>query len=183
MLHEQERRPHVDGEDAVPELDRGVVERAAAAEPRGVDEPVEPPEALLARPHDGDRRLGQREVGLGERRLAAELLQLLAHRLAAFPPAAADDDARGAQLRGAAGDRGAEPLGAAGDDQHLPVEPQPGERIAHDVSTSSMRTGRRSRSDRQAAMPMTSGARASAVVTGGVSPAPSAATNASHSRT
>ena len=130
---------------------------------------------------DGDRRPG------GERSASANAAsQPSCDPRTASPrsrPAAADDDARGAELRGAAGDRGAEPLGAAGDDEDLAVEPQPGERIAHDVSTSSMRTGRRSRSDRQAAMPMTSGARASAVVTGGVSPAPSAATNASHSRT
>ena len=62
---------------------------------------------------------------------------------------------------GAARDRGAQPLGAAGDDEHLAVEPQLAERVAHALSTSSMRTGRHSRSERQAARPMTSGARAS----------------------
>ena len=48
-LHEQERRARVDREQAVPQLDARVVERAAAAQPGGVDEPVEAPEARLAR--------------------------------------------------------------------------------------------------------------------------------------
>ena len=50
-------------------------------------------------------------------------------------------------------------------------------------ATSPTATGRRSRSERSAARPITSGARASGPVTGGVTPAPTAAANASHWRT
>ena len=49
------------------------------------------------------------------------------------------------------------------------------------TSTSATATGRPSRSERQAASPMTSGARASAAETGGGVPPSTAAANASHS--
>ena len=48
LLGEQERRAHVDREQAVPQLDARVVERAALAQPGGVDEAVEAAEALVA---------------------------------------------------------------------------------------------------------------------------------------
>ena len=64
-----------------------------------------------------------------EDRLGAERGELLAHRLAARGVAPADDDAGGAEPRGAAGDRGAEALGAAGDDDDLAVEALVGEQV------------------------------------------------------
>ena len=131
VLHEQERRPHVDGEQAIPQLDARVVQRAAAAEARGVDEAVQASEALLARADHGHRRLGLGQVCRDERGLTAERLELLADRLPAIPVPAADDDAGRSQPRGAARDRRAETLRAAGDDQHPAVEPLRGERIAH----------------------------------------------------
>ena len=165
----------VDREEPVPELGARVVERAAAAEPRGVDEPVEAAEALVAGTHDraAVRRVG--EVGRDEDRLAAERRELVAHRLAA--PASRPQTTMPAAPtpHRPARDRGAEPLGAPGDDQHLAGQALGRERVAHahgrphavDLVDA---TGRRSRSERQAARPMTSGARASAAVTGGVAP-------------
>ena len=121
LLHEQERRARVDREQPVPELDARVVERAAAAEPRGVDQPVEAAEALVAGTDDRAALRLVGEVGGDEDRLAAERRELVAHRLAALAIAPADDDARGAERHRAARDRGAEALGAAGDDHDLAV--------------------------------------------------------------
>ena len=66
----------------------------------------------------------------------------------------------GAEPGGADGDRLPQALGAAGDDHHAAVEPLVGEQ--RHAATSLTATGRRSRSERSAARPITSGARASA---------------------
>ena len=192
LLDEDERRADVDREQAVPQLDGRVVERAAGAEPGGVDEAVEAAEALLGAMHDAaDLRLVL-ERGAHEHAVA---LQRVADRLAALPVAARDDDARGAERGRPARDRRAEALCRARDGDHAAVQTERGKRVSpsgprklgppvdvtgHD--TSSTRTARPSRSERQAARPMTSGARASTTPTGGVSRFEIAATNASHSR-
>ncbi len=175
LLREQERRARVDREQPVPQLDAGVVHATPGAQAGGVDEPVHAPEVRVDRRHHREHRLRVRELDGHE-----VSVQLGRDGLSAPAVAPADRHAR-SQGGGAARDRGAEPLGAAGDDDHLAVEAQVAERVAHALSTSSMRTGRPSRSERQAAMPITSGARASGPVTSGVVPAAIAATNASHS--
>jgi hypothetical protein len=70
-------------------------------------------------------------------------------------------------------------LGKAG--RLVPLSESSTARARAQAATSASDTGRPSRSERQAARPMTSGARASAGPTVGGSPADSAATNAPHS--
>ena len=126
-----------------------------------------------------DQRLDGRVVivtgstqGLGE---------AIALRAAALAAAPADHEAGGAEAGGADGDRLTQALGAAGDDHHAAVEPLDGEQRHATISLTA--TGRRSCSERSPARPITSGARASETETGGVTPARTAAANASHSRT
>ena len=179
MLQEQEGRAGVDGEEAVPELDAGVVQRAARAQARGVDEAVQPPEPLVAGADDRAAIVGLGEVAGDEHALA---LQRVAHGHAPLAVAAADDDAGRPQPCDAPRDGGAKALCAAGHDDDLAVEALIGEQVVHAGSTSSTRTGRPSRTDRHAASPMTSGARASTGPTGGIRSVLTASTNAPHSR-
>ena len=131
---------------------------------RRVDEPVDAAEVL---DHGGDD--GEHRIGIGELDRHEQAVELGRDGLAALAVAPADGHLR-AQPGRSARDRGAQALRAAGDDDHLPVEHQ---RSEH---------GCPSRSDRQAARPMTSGARASCGPTTGGVPAAIALTNASHSR-
>ena len=167
LLDEDERRAGVDREQPVPELDRRVVERPATAQTRRVDQPVE---AVRARAHDRATPLR-----VGEVRGDEDGVELRGDGLPALAVAAGDDQRR-AERGGAARDRRAEPLRGAGDDDHAVVEPLVGERVHQTF------TGWPSRSERNAASPIASGARASTAPTGGVAPVATAPMNASHSR-
>jgi hypothetical protein len=181
LLHEQERRAGVDREEAVPELGGRVVERPAGAKARGVHEAVDAVEALVARAYHAAAVVRVGQVRGDEQRVAAELV---AHRLSPLAIAAAHHHPCRSQRSGTARNRGAQPLGAPRDDEHLAGQALLCERVAaHPPSTSTTVTGRFSRSERQAASPMTSGARPSSTVTGGVRPARTASTKASHSPT
>ena len=100
-----------------------------------------------------------------------------------FPDAAVDRARVGhvdlrAPRRGQLGAARGEHLREVGADEAAgPAEPDP------HASISATDTGRPSRSERQAASPITSGARASTGPTGGASPSATADTKASHSWT
>ena len=132
LLHEQERRAGVDREEPVPQLGARVIERAAVAQARGVDEPVEATEALVARARrprgTAPRRRGRRRRRPPRCRARASSSRTASPRSRIAP---ADDDARRARARRPARDRGAEALRAAGDDDHLAVEALGRERVAH----------------------------------------------------
>ena len=127
-----------------------------------------------------DAEAAQRAAHVRAERIVADLRD---HGAARTEPRRGDRDVRRApaeRLRERAhlGERDADLL-------RVQVDPDAAHRdqVMRHACTSSIRTGRPSRSDRHAARPITSGARASAIVTGGISPALSAAANASHSRT
>ena len=170
LLHEQERRAGVDREQPVPQLGARVVERAAAAEPGGVDQPVEAAEALRRRRRSTARQSASRASSAGDEHARRP-------RARRGPPRRAGARARRRRCprRPAARARRAiaapRPWVPPVTTSTLPSRRWSANGSLMRSSTSSMRTGRPSRSDRQAARPITSGARASAGPTGGVAPA------------
>ena len=119
MLHQEERRPHVDREHGVEERRARYPRSSPVGDACRVDEHVDAAEGAVGLGHDalGCGRIG--EVGGHEFRPHALGRERLAHALAAFRTAPGDDQPGRAAVGEEMRDRLPEPLRGAGDDGDL----------------------------------------------------------------
>ena len=122
MLHQEERRPHIDREHGVEQRRLGIPDRAAIGQAGRVDEDIDAAERLVGGGDDLFGILGDGKVGRHEDRLGALGLERGPDLFAARRIAAGDDEAGSAALGKQMGDRLAEPLRGAGDDGDLAFE-------------------------------------------------------------
>ena len=122
VLHQEERRAHVDGEHRVEKLGARVPDRAAIGDAGGVHQNVDAPERLVGLGDDLACILHRREIGCHEDRLDALLFERRFHLGAALGVAAGDDEAGDAALGEEMRDRLAKPLRRARDDGDLALE-------------------------------------------------------------
>jgi len=116
VLHEEERRAHVDGHHPVEELGLRVPDGAPLGVRRAVGEYVQGAEMLVGGRDDAAAGVHVDHVGLDEDGLAAAGVQFLGGGLAAVGISAGDDDAGRTALGEELGGGAAEALGAPRDD-------------------------------------------------------------------